>query len=56
MVLFLILALIAIILAIVTVVTVSIGGAAFIILFGDVIVCVFIIIAIIKRLFFRKKK
>lgn len=56
MVLFLILLLITIILAIVTVVAVSIGGATFIILFGDVIVCVFIIVWIMKRLFRRKRK
>lgn len=40
----------------VTVIALSAGGAAFIIIFGDVIVCVIIIAWIIKRLFKRKKK
>lgn len=46
MVLFLILALIAIILLIVVIFSVAIGGAGMIIIFGDVIVCIAIIVGI----------
>lgn len=38
-----------------TVIAISIGGAAFIIVFGDVIVCVAIIIWMVRRLTKRKK-
>lgn len=55
MILFTILALILIILLVVVVVTTSVVGAGAIILFGDVIVCIFILGFIIKLLFFRKK-
>lgn len=54
MVLFTILALILLILIVVVVLATSVVGAGAIILFGDVIVCVFIIGWIIKKLFFNK--
>ena len=44
------------ILIVVTVLAISIGGSIAVILFGDVIVCIFIIVWIIKRLIERKKK
>lgn len=50
MILFTILALVALFLIIFTVVAVSIGGAAFIIIFGDIIVCIAIIVWIIKKI------
>lgn len=50
-----ILLLILIILVAFTVLLISIGGSAFIIVFGDVIVCVFIIGWIIKKLINKKK-
>lgn len=43
------------ILVTITVIALSVGGAAFIIVFGDVIVCVLIIAWIVKRLLRRKK-
>lgn len=55
MVLFTILALILLILLVVTVVVTSVIGAGAIIIFGDVIVCIFILGFIIKKLFFNKK-
>ena len=56
MILFITLLMIAAILLVITVLTISIGGSVFIILFGDVIVCVFIILWIMKRLFRKRKK
>ena len=56
MFLFMILLLIALILIVLTVVVLSVFGAGAIVLFGDVIVCVFIIGWIIKKLFFNKKR
>lgn len=56
MVLFLILLLTIIILLTIVVTAVSIGGSMFIIIFGDVIVCIFLIGLIIKHLRKRKKK
>lgn len=44
-----------IILMVTTVIALSMGGAAFILVFGDVIVCMAIIIWIVKRLIKRKK-
>lgn len=44
-----------IVLMVTTVIALSIGGAAFILIFGDVIVCMAIIIWIVKRLTKRKK-
>ena len=54
MLLFLILLFILAILLTITVVAISIGGAAFIIIFGDVIVCMFIIVWIMKLI--RKRR
>ena len=54
MITFIILAIILIALAIFTVVTVGTVGAAGIIVFGDVIVCIVLIVWIIKRLVNRK--
>ena len=56
MILILILALILLMITVVGVALLSIGGTAFIIFFGDIIVCVFIIGWIIKRLIMRKQK
>ena len=56
MVLFLILLLTIIILLTIVVTAVSIGGSMFIIIFGDVIVCIFLIGLIIKHLRKRNKK
>lgn len=39
-----------------TVISIAVGGAAFIIVFADVIVCVCIMVWIVKRLIGRKKK
>ena len=50
MILFTILALILIILTVFVIAAVSVGGAAFIIIFADVIVCAIFIIWIIKRI------
>ena len=50
MVLFTILAIMLILLVLVVILAVSIGGSIAIILFGDVIVCIFIIVWIIKKL------
>jgi hypothetical protein len=55
MLLFLILALMLIVLTVTVVIAVALGGSAFIIVFGDVIVCIFIIVWIIRRMF-RKRK
>lgn len=43
------------ILVTITAIALSVGGAAFIIVFGDVIVCILIIAWIVKRLLRRKK-
>jgi len=56
MLLFLILALMLIVLTVTVVLAVALGGSAFIIVFGDVIVCIFIIVWIIRRMFKRKRK
>ena len=55
MILFTILALILLILLVVTIVVASVIGAGTLIVFGDVIVCIFILGWIIYRLFFKKK-
>ena len=44
-----------IVLMVTTVIALSMGGAAFILVFADVIVCMAIIIWIVKRLIKRKK-
>lgn len=55
MILFLILSLILIALIALTIIVLAVGGTAFIVVFGDVIVCIFILAWIIKKLFFKKK-
>lgn len=50
MILFTILAITLILLAVFTLLTVGVGGAAFILTFGDVIVCVLLIVFIVKCL------
>lgn len=55
MILFTILLMILILTVVVTVIAISIGGTAAIILFGDVFVCIFIIVWIMKRLFKKRK-
>ena len=54
MVLFTILLLMVLILTLITAFTIAIGGSVFVVIFGDVIVCVFILIWVMKKLF-RKK-
>lgn len=56
MILFTILAIMCIIAMIIGVIILATGGAAFIIVFGDVIVCLIFIGLIIKWLFKSKKK
>ena len=56
MILFAILSIMFLILLAVAIVTISIGGAAFAVVFGDLIVCAVFIVLIIKRLIRRKKK
>lgn len=55
MILFTILALTLIILVVFTAIVVAAGGATMIILFGDVIVCAFLIAWLIKHCFKKKK-
>jgi hypothetical protein len=55
MILFLILSLILIALIALTIIVLAAGGTAFIVIFGDVIVCIFILAWIIKKIFFKKK-
>ena len=55
MILFTILLLTLVLLTVFTVAVVSAGGAIFIVLFGDVIVCALIIIWIMKRLITKRK-
>jgi hypothetical protein len=50
MILFMILLLMLILLTVFTVIAISVGGSIVIVLFGDVIVCIFIIAWIIKKL------
>lgn len=54
MIIFMILLIVLAIMIGVTVLAISVGGAAFIIVFADVIVCIAIILWIIKRLWFKK--
>lgn len=56
MILFTILAIACIIAMVIGVIILATGGAAFIVVFGDVIVCLIFIGLIIKSLFTRKKK
>lgn len=55
MILFTILTLIALLLIAFIIIVTAIGGAVGTILFGDVIVCVVLIVLAIKFIFFRKK-
>ena len=55
MILFIILLLIVAILTAITVFAISVGGAVFVILFGDVIVCIALIVWIMKRRINKKK-
>ena len=55
MILFTILLFVLAILVTLTVLAVSIGGAGFIILFGDVIVCIFIIVIVMKKIINKRK-
>jgi hypothetical protein len=56
MIIFTILVLMALILTGLTVLAISVGGSVAVVLFGDVIVCIIIILFIIKRLVFGKRK
>lgn len=55
MILLLILLFITLLLVALLISAVSIGGTVFIVLFGDVIVCILVIMWLIKRLINRKK-
>lgn len=56
MILFTILLLIVILLTVITILAVGAGGAVFVVLFGDVIVCIFLIIWLMKRHITKKKE
>lgn len=56
MILFTLLAITLAMLVTITLLTISLGGSVFIILFSDVIVCIAIIVWFIKRLANKKKK
>lgn len=56
MILFTILAIIAVIITVIALVALIAGGAAFIVVFGDLIVCVALIILLMRWLFNRKRK
>lgn len=56
MFLFIVLAIILAILVTITALVLAVGGAGFIIIFGDVIVCVFLIGWIMKKLTTKKKR
>ena len=56
MILFITLLIMALLLAVFTVFAIAIGGSGFIVVFGDVIVCIFLIVWIIKKLFKKKPK
>lgn len=56
MILFMTLLIMALLLAVFTVFAIAIGGSVFIVVFGDVIVCIFLIVWIIKKLFKKKLK
>lgn len=55
MILFIILAIIAVIIAIIAFSTLVVGGTAFVFIFGDLIVCIAIIILLMKWLLKKKK-
>lgn len=56
MITFTILLLMVLILAVVSIVSISVLGSVGIVVFGDLIVCILILVWIIKKLFKRKKK
>ena len=56
MILFMTLLIMALLLAVFTVFAIAVGGSVFIVVFGDVIVCIFLIVWIIKKLFKKKPK
>lgn len=56
MILLTILLLILAILVVTVIFTIAVGGSAFIIIFGDVIVCALFIVWIIKKMIGRKKR
>lgn len=55
MILFTILVLMAVFLTFVAIMLFSVGGTVFMVIFADVIVCIAIVVAIIKGIFFKKK-
>ena len=56
MILFMTLLIMALLLAVFTVFAIAVGGSVFIVVFGDVIVCIFLIVWVIKKLFKKKPK
>ena len=56
MILFTILLIMILILAVVAIAVISIGGSAFLVIFGDLVVCIAILVFIMKRLIGRKRK
>ena len=56
MILFTILLIMILILAVVAITVISVGGSAFLVIFGDLIVCIAIIAFIMKHLIERKKR
>lgn len=56
MILFTILLLITIILTVVAITLITVGGSAFIIIFGDLIVCIAILVFIMKAITKKKRK
>ena len=56
MLLFITLLIMALLLAVFTVFAIALGGSVFIVVFGDVIICIFLIVWIIKKLFKKKPK
>ena len=56
MILFTILLIMILILAGVAIAVISIGGSAFLVIFGDLVVCIAILVFIMKRLIGRKRK
>jgi len=55
MILFITLLITLLVLAVIVALAIGIGGAAFIIVFGDVIVCILIIVWIMKKILKRRK-
>ena len=56
MILFTILLIMILILSVVAITVISVGGSAFLVIFGDLIVCIAIIVFIMKHLIERKKR